>query len=110
METPDHQSATIVVPAQERREKLQPRYHVVLIDDNQHTYDYVIEMLGKVFSYDIAKAYQMAVEVDTAGRVILLTTTREHAELKQEQIHSYGPDQHIPTSKGSMTAVLEAAR
>ena len=44
------------------------------------------------------------------GRCILLTTTKEHAELKQDQIHAFGPD---PLSskdcQGSMTAVIEPA-
>ena len=34
----------------------------------------------------------MACEVDTTGRVIVDTTTKERAELKRDQIHAYGPD------------------
>jgi ATP-dependent Clp protease adaptor protein ClpS len=41
--------------------------------------------------------------------VIVETTTRERAELKQEQIHAYGPDSRIPRCKGSMSAVIEPA-
>jgi len=36
-----------------------------------------------------------------------LTTTKEHAELKQEQIHAFGPDSLIPQCAGSMTATIE---
>ena len=57
-----------------------------------------------LFGYPREKGFQMAMEVHTTGRVILLTTTKEHAELKQEQIHAFGPD---PLSSkecaGSMT-------
>ena len=28
-----------------------PRYHVVLLDDNDHTYEYVVEMLTKIFCH-----------------------------------------------------------
>ncbi len=86
-----------------------PRYHVVLLDDNDHTYDYVIEMLMQLFGHSRAKAYAMACEVDTRGRVIVDTTTKERAELKRDQIHAYGPDWRIPRCKGSMSAIIEPA-
>ncbi len=86
-----------------------PRYHVILWDDNDHTYEYVIEMLMKLFGHSREKAYQMAVEVDTMGRVIVETTTKERAELKRDQIHAYGADWRIPHCKGSMSATIEPA-
>ena len=48
-------------------------------------------------------------EVDKAGRAIVNTTTKERAELKQEQIHAYGADPLSKNSKGSMSAVIEPA-
>lgn len=87
--------------------KRQPRYNVVLLDDNDHTYDYVIRMLGELFGHTQEKAFQVATEVDQIGRAILLTTTKEHGELKQEQIHGFGVDPLIPRCKGSMSAILE---
>jgi len=85
----------------------QPRYNVVLWDDDDHTYEYVIAMLLEVFGYPVEKGYQMAKEVDTTGRVIVLTTTKEHAELKRDQIHAYGKDQLIDGCQGSMWATIE---
>jgi len=85
-----------------------PMYHVVLLDDEDHTYDYVIEMLGKVFGHGEQKAFLMAEEVDTAGRVIVETTTLERAEFKRDQIHAYGADWRMAGSKGSMSAEIEA--
>lgn len=82
-------------------------WHVVLLDDNMHTYDYVIEMLQKIFGYELRKAFLMAVEVDTRKRVIVATCNFEKAEARQQQIHDYGPDWRIPGCKGSMRAVLE---
>jgi len=89
--------------------KLAPLYHVVLLDDDDHTYEYVIRMLGTVFGFDAERGMEHAREVDQTGRTVLLTTTRERAELKQEQIHTFGPDPLLPRSKGSMRAVLEPA-
>jgi ATP-dependent Clp protease adaptor protein ClpS len=86
-----------------------PLYHVILLDDDHHTYDYVIEMLGHVFGHSIERAYQMACEVDANGRVIVETTHLDRAELKRDQIHAFGADWRMPESKGSMSAVVEPA-
>ena len=45
----------------------------------------------------------------TQGRVIVLTTTREHAELKRDQIHAFGKDLMTASCKGSMRATIEPA-
>lgn len=84
-----------------------PQYHVVLLDDDDHTYDYVIEMLMQIFHHSQARAFRMACEVDSAGRVIVDTTTKERAELKRDQIHAYGPDWRLPHCQGSMSALIE---
>ena len=80
---------------------------MVLLNDDDHTYEYVIIMLQKLFGHPPEKGFQMAKEVDTTGRVIVLTTTKEHAELKQDQIHAFGPDPLMPRCAGSMSAVIE---
>ena len=89
--------------------RLQPLYHVILLNDEDHTYDYVIEMLQKIFGFSEAKALSHAVEVDTKGTTILLTCELEKAEQKRDQIHSYGPDRRLARSLGSMTAIVEPA-
>jgi len=86
-----------------------PQYHVILFDDTDHTYEYVIEMLRKLFGTPTENAFQLASEVDHAGRVIVDTTTLERAELKRDQIHSFGRDWRIPRCQGSMTSVIEPA-
>ena len=90
--------------------KQQPPYHVVLWNDEDHTYAYVIVMLMELFGYPPEKGFQLAEEVDTQGRVIVLTTAREHAELKRDQIHAYGKDALIDGCEGSMWASIEAAQ
>lgn len=87
--------------------ELQPPYHVVLLDDQDHTYEYVIEMLQKLFGHSIERAFLMAKEVDTTGRVIVYTGALERAEFKRDQIHGYGKDWRIPRCAGSMSAIIE---
>ncbi|MBY0502392.1 MAG: ATP-dependent Clp protease adaptor ClpS [Bryobacteraceae bacterium] len=84
-------------------------FHVVLLDDDDHTYDYVIEMLQKLFLLSPGSAYNHAVEVDATGRTVILTCEREPAEFAREQVHSYGADWRMPKSQGSMSAQLEPA-
>jgi ATP-dependent Clp protease adaptor protein ClpS len=86
-----------------------PPYNVVLLDDDEHSFEYVIYMLKKLFGHSLEKGYTMALEVDTAGRVVVATTHLEQAELKRDQIHAFGPDPLIPRCKGSMSAVIEPA-
>ena len=107
--------ATITRTTTERRARagetpaLDPRWHVVLLDDNDHTYDYVVYMLGSIFGYGREKAYALARIVDSEGRVIVATTSHERALTYQARIHAFGADPLITRSKGSMSAVIEAA-
>jgi ATP-dependent Clp protease adaptor protein ClpS len=50
----------------------------------------------------------MAETVDTQGKVVVLTTTQEHAELKRDQIIAYGKDDAMKNCKGSMHATIES--
>jgi ATP-dependent Clp protease adaptor protein ClpS len=104
---------TVTLPKTEKatqpKQKRQPPYHVILLNDDDHTYDYVIRMLGALFGHPREKAYLLAKEVDTKGRAIVDTTTKERAELKRDQIHAFGPDPLLPRSKGSMSAIIEPA-
>ncbi len=87
----------------------EPLWHVILLNDDDHTYDYVIEMLQAIFGYGLEKGFQLAREVDEHGRVIVVTCHKELAELRQEQIHEFGPDPRIAKCKGSMRAELQPA-
>lgn len=93
--------------AASRRPARQPRYHVILWNDEHHSYEYVIAMLAKLFGHPIERGFQIAREVDTRGKAVVLTTTREHAELKRDQIHAYGPDRAIAGCSGAMSASIE---
>lgn len=90
----------------EQEEQHDRLFHVVLLDDDEHTYDYVVEMLQKLFILPLESAYQHAVEVDTTGRTVVITCEQAQAEFARDQIHAYGADPRMAKSKGSMSAVL----
>lgn len=102
---------TVVEPGEthEAERDHEPLYNVVLLDDNDHSYDYVIEMLCALFFMTPTLAFQHAVEVDTTGRTIVLTCDREAAEFGRQQIHNYGADPRMERSQGSMSAIVEPA-
>lgn len=88
----------------------QPRaWNVVLLDDQDHTYEYVIKMMQELFAMDQTRAFKVARAVDADGRAVCLTTHKEHAELKLEQILAFGKDPLIARCAGSMSALIEPA-
>jgi ATP-dependent Clp protease adaptor protein ClpS len=94
-----------ILPEQETR--IAPLWNVVLINDDDHTYEYVVEMLVRLFGHSPERAFQCARQVDKEGRSVVDTTSKERAELKRDQIHAFGPDARISRCKGSMSADIE---
>lgn len=94
-------------PVVEAHVKRQPMYHVILHNDDDHSYNYVISMLMKLFGKTEQQAFKHAEQVNNAGLSIVETTTMERAELKRDQIHAFGRDPHIPKCQGSMSATIE---
>ena len=89
--------------------KRQPPYNVILLNDEEHSFEYVIELLMKLFGHAKPAAEALTWKIHTTGRSIVLTTHRELAELKREQVLAYGPDPRMSISKGPIGCVIEAA-
>jgi ATP-dependent Clp protease adaptor protein ClpS len=104
---PETHTAAKSRPRVEQQPKRQPRYQVILWNDDDHTYDYVIRMMKELFGHPQERGMKIAEEVDKLGRAVCLTTTREHAELKRDQIHAFGKDPLIARCQGSMAATIE---
>jgi ATP-dependent Clp protease adaptor protein ClpS len=84
-------------------------YRVILLDDDDHSYNYVIEMLQRIFYFSVQQALRHAREVDLVGRTVLITCGRREAEFSRDQIQAWGPDPLIPRCGGSMSALIEPA-
>ena len=68
--------------------KYQPPYHVVLLNDDDHSYEYVILMLRDLFGHSVETGFEMAKEVDSEGRCIVLIdleTVQQCREMRQFQ-------------------------
>lgn len=82
-------------PAKSKRNpkpKRQPQYAVVVLNDDLHTFTYVIEALMRICGHSAEQAFRLAHEIDSTGLAIVWTGTMELAELKRDQIRGYGPD------------------
>ncbi len=82
-------------------------WNVVLLDDQEHTDVYVIRMVQELFAMDAERSENVAQLVDAHGRAVVATAHKELAELKRDQILSYGKDPAVASCKGSMHAVIE---
>jgi ATP-dependent Clp protease adaptor protein ClpS len=102
-------SKSLPEPDVQGQDQLIPLYNVVLLDDDVHTYAYVIEMLQKLLCFSESDALAHAREVDLTGRTVVITCELPQAEFARDQIRSYGPDWRLPQSKGSMSAIVEPA-
>ena len=92
----EHAEPEVVVtttrPAPVNKPKRQPRYAVIVLNDDLHTFKYVILSLEKVFGYPVERGFQLATEIHHRGRAIVWTGALEIAELKRDQLRGMGPD------------------
>jgi ATP-dependent Clp protease adaptor protein ClpS len=86
-----------------------PPYNVIILNDEEHTFDYVIELLMKLFGHSLQTAEAMTLAIDRVGRAVVYTTHKEKAELKREQVLAYGPDPRMAISKGPLRCYIEPA-
>lgn len=96
LETEVEAAAEVVVttskPEPVNQRKQQPRYAVIVLNDDIHTFHYVILALGRVFGYSVERGFELATTIHTTGRAIVWTGALEIAELKRDQLRSFGPD------------------
>lgn len=101
----------IVRPKAKPRQKTRrlPPYHVILENDDYHTFDFVISVLRKVFGVTEQQAVEFAVEAHTTGRSIVWTGSKELAELKVDQISSFSEIRADGAKLGPLGAIIEPA-
>lgn len=100
----------VISPEGKTENKILPPYNVILLNDDDHSVEYVVRMMKQLFGHLQEQGLKIAEEVHKKGRCIVDgPTSKERAELKQEQIHAFGPDPLIGRCKGSMTCEIEPA-
>lgn len=111
MSDEQEETSVVVEPevVNETRTRRLPPYNVIIVNDDEHTFGYVIELLIKLFAHSLTTAEKLTLEIHHRGRAVVYTTHKEKAELKCEQVISYGADPRMETSKGPLRCYIEPA-
>ena len=108
----EQQAASAVVEPEvttEQQTRRLPPYNVVILNDEEHTFDYVIELLTRLFAHPLSTAKELTWKIHNSGRAVVYTTHKEKAELKRDQVLAYGPDPRMSISKGPLGCYIEPA-
>lgn len=84
----------IVTTKDDTKPKQQPPYAVIIENDDHHTFQYVIEILQKIFRKKFQDAVALTTDIHKKGRRHVWTGPKELAELKVEQVKNYGKDEY----------------
>jgi ATP-dependent Clp protease adaptor protein ClpS len=91
-----------------------PRWNVILLDDPNHTFAYVTDLIVNVFKRSVDDAKALTEEVHRMGRAIVVTCSKERAELYLEQVRTYGNDPFMKIfqnkQSGPLGVTMEPAR
>jgi ATP-dependent Clp protease adaptor protein ClpS len=93
----------------EEKTKVVRHWKVILYNDEDHTYDYVVAVLVAVCAMAKEQAFRCAVEVDLTGRTIVYYGTKEDCSRISSKINTWGADHRLLRSRGSMNSAVEAA-
>ena len=73
-----------------------PLYRVVYLNDNQTTYEFVIESLIEYFNYTVETAEQITVDIHDAGSAVVAVLPYEIAEQKGVEVTMLARAQSYP--------------
>ncbi|GAC1309112.1 MAG: ATP-dependent Clp protease adaptor ClpS [Isosphaeraceae bacterium] len=87
----------------------QPPYHVIILNDEEHTFEYVIDLLRQLFAHPQEAAEILTWRIHNTGRAVVYTCHKEKAEFKRDQVLAGGADPRMKNSKGPLQCYIEPA-
>ena len=99
-------------PEEKTREdvRLLPPYHVILDNDDFHSFEFVIGVLIKILGCTTERAVKLAWKAHSEGRAVIWTGSKEVAELKVEQIRTVHETRESDGRKlGQLSCSIEPA-
>jgi ATP-dependent Clp protease adaptor protein ClpS len=104
------QTGTQTSPREETRPRLLPPYHVILLNDDHHSMQFVVDVLIQVLGCPEEQALQLMLEAHHSGRAVIWTGPKEVAELKAEQVQTFHEVRAADSAKlGPVGCVIEPA-
>jgi len=100
-----------VLPDQDTETKThrQPPYAVILHNDDTNGMEFVVVVLRKVFGYTVEKCVKLMLEAHETGRSVVWIGALEVAELKADQIRSFGSDPRVQKDPHPLGVSVEPA-
>jgi ATP-dependent Clp protease adaptor protein ClpS len=97
-------------PREETHTRRLPPYHVVLANDDDHSFGFVMGVLRKVLGCAEERAFELTEQAHTTGRAVIWTGPKEVAELKAEQVHTFHEvRERDQKDLGPLTCTIEPA-
>ncbi|MBR6470778.1 MAG: ATP-dependent Clp protease adaptor ClpS [Victivallales bacterium] len=87
---------TSVVVRTRRHFKTPEKFRVIFWNDDVTTFDFVIEVLGNIFNYDLRDAYLKALEIDGKGQAAVGIYIMSIAEAKRDATLHQAREQGFP--------------
>lgn len=94
---------------EEARTRRLPPYHVVLENDDHHSFEFVIEVLQKALHHPAERAFQLTHQAHTTGRAVVFTGPKETAEWKAERVRTFDEIRADGRKLGPLTCTIEPA-
>ena len=76
-------------PKETTKTRRVPPYNVILLNDDHHSMEFVVEVLSKALGYAVERSFQLMMQAHSSGRAVVWTGPKEVAELKAEQIRTF---------------------
>jgi ATP-dependent Clp protease adaptor protein ClpS len=96
MARPENETGTGILEKSRPRVEKTRMYHVVLLNDDYTTMEFVVEILETVFSKSQQEAYRIMLHVHTHGRGVCGAYSYEEAETKVVSVHDLARERGFP--------------
>lgn len=89
-----------------KNSKNAPHYAVTILNDDDHTVAYMCSVIEKVFQTSSLEAFLLAMQVHEYGRARVWSGPKELADLKAEQVRTFGNDYATEYPLGTLVEPL----
>lgn len=86
-----------------------PPYHVILENDDFHSFEFVVDVLRKALGLSAERALKLTLQAHNDGRAVVWTAPKEVAELKAEQIRTFHEVRDSGAKLGPLGCAVEPA-
>jgi ATP-dependent Clp protease adaptor protein ClpS len=82
-------------------------YELLLLNDDTHTFEYVVALLWKVFGLPWNEGFVLTLNIHNHGRCVVFKGTWDQVQRKRARVIAYGRDPIWPWSTGPLTVEIQ---